>query len=169
AAPVGEEDELQLLQSQALAQDGAAKMKWQLLNQFMKDRLAKENHNSTLSLQMLHSKWQRVLREAKAKKLHQDVEILSQTFARVIDCKNSVIESLVADLEQAEEQHSRALGSHLHNMDRLLEIQRSRLKCLEEGYNSLLEALKLEFEAERYKSLRLRRGDGQQWHPLAVL
>ncbi|XP_009697923.1 PREDICTED: coiled-coil domain-containing protein 65, partial [Cariama cristata] len=57
--------------------------------------------------------------------------------------------SLVTDLEEAEEQHARALRSHLHNIDRLLQLQRCRLTCLEEGYGAQLEALKTEFEAER--------------------
>ncbi|XP_010288364.1 PREDICTED: coiled-coil domain-containing protein 65, partial [Phaethon lepturus] len=89
------------------------------------------------------------LREAKAKELHQDIEILSQTFARVMDCKDSVIKSLATDLEEAEEQHARALRSHLHNIDCLLQLQRCRLTCLEEGYSAQLEALTTEFEAER--------------------
>ncbi|XP_009876122.1 PREDICTED: coiled-coil domain-containing protein 65, partial [Apaloderma vittatum] len=69
--------------------------------------------------------------------------------ARVMDCKDSVIESLATDLEEAEEQHARALCSHLCNVDRLLQLQRCRLTCLEEGYNAQLDALKTEFEAER--------------------
>lgn len=74
------------------------------------------------------------------------------------------LQSLATDLEEAEEQHAQALRSHLHNVDRLLQLQRCRLMCLEEGYGTQLEALKMEFEAERYKG-----GEGQQWHPLAVL
>ncbi|XP_009571723.1 PREDICTED: coiled-coil domain-containing protein 65, partial [Fulmarus glacialis] len=80
---------------------------------------------------------------------------LSQTFARVMDCKDSVIESLATDLEEAEEQHAQALRSHLHNIDRLLQLQRCRLTCLEEGYDAQLEALKTEFEAERRTILEL--------------
>lgn len=73
-------------------------------------------------------------------------------------------QSLATDLEEAEEQHAQALRSHLHNVDRLLQLQRSRLTCLEEGYSTQLEALKTEFEAERYRG-----GEGQQWHPPAGL
>lgn len=151
------------------------------------DKLAKEKRSSTLNLHKLSMQWRAVLRETKDKELRQDIEILSQTFARVMDCKDSVIEvstglagwgwlwgppviptqslqSLATDLEEAEEQHAQALRSHLHNVDRLLQLQRCRLMCLEEGYGTQLEALKMEFEAERYKG-----GEGQQWHPLAVL
>ncbi|XP_008935476.1 PREDICTED: coiled-coil domain-containing protein 65, partial [Merops nubicus] len=58
-------------------------------------------------------------------------------------------QSLIKDLEEAEEQHARALRSHLHNIDRLLELQRRRLRCLQEGYDAQLEALQTEFEEER--------------------
>ncbi|XP_065714920.2 dynein regulatory complex subunit 2 isoform X2 [Patagioenas fasciata] len=148
-ASVTGQDGLLLLQSQALAQEEAAKAKRELLTRFLKDKLAKEQHSSTLNLHKLNVQWQAILREAKAKELRQDVEILSQTFARVMDCKDSAIESLVTDLEEAEEQHARALRSHLHNIDRLLQLQSCRLACLEEGYSAQLSALQSEFEAER--------------------
>ncbi|NXX51445.1 DRC2 protein, partial [Tricholaema leucomelas] len=151
AAPMAAEDELLLLQKQALAEEEAAKTKGEMLSRFLKDKLAKEKHSSALNLHKLNAQWRAVLREAKAKELHQDVEILSQTFARVMDGKDSVIESLATDLEEAEEQHAQALRSHLRNIDRLLRLQRCRLSCLQEGYEAQLEALKVEFEAERYR------------------
>ncbi|NXL01094.1 DRC2 protein, partial [Mesembrinibis cayennensis] len=110
------------------------------------EKLAKEERSSALNLHKLSAQWRAVLRETKDKELRRDVEILSQTFARVMDCKDS---SLAADLEEAEEQHAQALRSHLHNIDRLLQLQRCRLACLEEGYGAQLEALQAEFEAER--------------------
>ncbi|NWI65863.1 DRC2 protein, partial [Todus mexicanus] len=116
------------------------------------DKLAKEQRSSALNLRKLEVQWRAALREVKDKLLRQDIEILSQTFARVMDCKDSVIESLVTDLEEAEEQHARALSSHLHNVDRLLQLQRCRLACLQEGYDAQLEALEVEFESERYRS-----------------
>ncbi|KAM6038925.1 LOW QUALITY PROTEIN: dynein regulatory complex subunit 2 [Theristicus caerulescens] len=149
AAPMAAEDELLLLQSQALAEEEAAKMKGEMLTRFLKEKLAKEERSSALNLHKLSAQWRAVLRETKDKELRRDVEILSQTFARVMDCKDSVIESLAADLEEAEEQHAQALRSHLHNIDRLLQLQRCRLACLEEGYGAQLEALQAEFEAER--------------------
>ncbi|XP_074710038.1 dynein regulatory complex subunit 2 [Strix uralensis] len=149
AAPMAAEDEVLLLQSQALAEEEAAKRKGEMLTRFLKDKLAKEERSSTLNLHELRTRWRAVLRDAKAKALHRDIEILSQTFARVMDCKDGVIESLVTDLEEAEEQHARALRSHLHNIDRLLQLQRCRLRCLEEGYGAQLQALRMEFEGER--------------------
>ncbi|NXJ86484.1 DRC2 protein, partial [Trogon melanurus] len=150
-APMAAEDQLLLLQSQALAEEEAAKRKGEIISRFLKDKLAKEKCSGALNLHKLNTQWRAVLRDTKDEELRRDVEILSQTFARVMDCKDSVIESLATDLEEAEEQHARALRSHLHNVERLLQLQRCRLTCLEEGYNAQLEALKTEFEAERYR------------------
>lgn len=56
------------------------------------DKLSQEQQSTALNLHKLHSQWRAVLREAKAQELQQDVAILSQTFARVMDSKDSVIE-----------------------------------------------------------------------------
>ncbi|XP_042749609.1 dynein regulatory complex subunit 2-like, partial [Lagopus leucura] len=149
AAPVSAEEELLLLQGRALAEEEAAKRKAELLRRFLKDKLAQEQRSTALNLHKLHSQWRAVLREAKAQELRRDVAVLSSTFARVMDSKDGVIESLVTDLEEAEAQHSRALSGHLRNLDRLLQLQRCRLRCMEEGCSAQLEDLQEEFEAER--------------------
>ncbi|XP_071887974.1 dynein regulatory complex subunit 2 isoform X2 [Anas platyrhynchos] len=147
--PVAGEDRLLQLQSQALAEEEAAKARGELLVRFLKDKLAKEERSSALSLHKLSAQWRGVLREVKEKELREDIAVLSQAFARVLDCKDSVIKSLVTDVEEAEAQHARALGSHLQNIERLLQLQRCRLACLQEGFDAQLKALEAEFETER--------------------
>lgn len=147
--PLSEEEQLLLFQQKLLAEEEMAKKKERLLSQFLKDKLAKEEHNSALNLNKINTQWRTVLREVKTKELHKDIEILSQTFERVVDCKDSVIKSLAKDLSEAEEQYAHALRSHLHNIDKLLALQRCRLNLLEENYNVELEALTKEFETER--------------------
>ncbi|XP_007936055.1 dynein regulatory complex subunit 2 [Orycteropus afer afer] len=147
--PLSDEDQLLLFQQKLLAEEEMAKKKERLLSQFLKDKLAKEEHNSALNLNKINTQWRTVLREVKTKELHKDIEILSQTFERVVDCKDSVIKSLAKDLSEAEEQYAHALRSHLHNVDQLLALQRRRLTLLEESYTRELEALTKEFETER--------------------
>merc|ERR1719431_1778246 len=72
-----------------------------------------------------------------------------QTFERVVDRKDSVIKSLVKDLEEAEEQYCMALRSHLQNVDHLITLQNQRLEKLEKEYVNELESLQLEFEEEQ--------------------
>nr|XP_045009316.1 dynein regulatory complex subunit 2 isoform X4 [Jaculus jaculus] len=90
-APLSDEEQLLLFQQKLLADEETAKKKERLLNQFLKDKLAKEEHNSALNLNKINTQWRMVLREVKTRELHKDIEILSQTFERVVDCKDSVI------------------------------------------------------------------------------
>ncbi|MXQ98505.1 hypothetical protein E5288_WYG008611 [Bos mutus] len=151
--PLSDEEQLLLFQQKLLAEEEMAKKKERLLNQFLKDKLAKEEHNSALNLNKINTQWRTVLREVKTRELHKDIEILSQTFERVVDCKDMVTlfptQSLAKDLSEAEEQHAHALRSHLHSIDQLLALQRCRLNLLEENYNLELEALTKEFDTER--------------------
>ncbi|XP_020832843.1 dynein regulatory complex subunit 2 [Phascolarctos cinereus] len=147
--PKTEEERLLMLQQKMMAEEEQLRKKERLLNQFLKDKLAKEERNSTLNLNKINTQWRVILREVKAKELRKDIEILSQTFERVVDCKDSMIKSLAKDLTEAEDRNAHALQSHLHNVDELLELQRSRLAYLEECYCKELEALTKEFETER--------------------
>ncbi|KAF6339010.1 coiled-coil domain containing 65 [Rhinolophus ferrumequinum] len=146
---LSDEEQLLLFQQKMLAEEEMIKKKERLLSQFLKDKLAKEEHNSALNLNKINTQWRTVLREVKTRALRKDIEILSQTFERVVDCKDSVIKSLAKDLSEAEEQYAQALRSHLHSVDQLLALQRCRLNLLEESYNMELETLTKEFETER--------------------
>ncbi|NXV10186.1 DRC2 protein, partial [Cettia cetti] len=192
AAPTAAEAELLLLQKQALAEEEAAKTKRELLTHFLQEKLSHEEQSSTWGLHKVRTAWRLAQRKTKDQELRQDIEILSQTFARVMDCKDGVIEvpaglaglegvpgdtndppkipqALARELEEAEEQQNRALRSHLHLMDQLLHLQRCRLGYLEEGFSAQVGALKAEFEAERCGILGGEGGMGQQRHPWDLL
>jgi len=76
------------------------------------------------------------MREAKSKELKKDIEILSQTFERVVDRKDAVIKSLAKDLMEAEEQYSMALRSHLQNIDSLIGKNRTLMKWKKETWDA---------------------------------
>ncbi|XP_032569575.1 dynein regulatory complex subunit 2 isoform X1 [Chiroxiphia lanceolata] len=133
-APGAAEAELLLLQSQALAEEEAAKTRRELLTRFLQDKLSREQQLSSGGLHKLRTLWRSALRHAKDQELRGDIETLSQTFSQVMDCKDGVIEALLRELEEAEEQQSRALRSHLSLTDQLLQLQRCRLGYLEEGF-----------------------------------
>ncbi|NWI97550.1 DRC2 protein, partial [Pitta sordida] len=158
--PEAAEEQLLLLQSQALAEEEAAKARQELLTRFLQDKLSREEQFGARGLHKLRTLWRSALRQAKDRELRQDIETLSQTFARVMDCKDGVIEALLRDLEDAEEQRSRALRSHLHLTDQLLELQRCRLGYLEQGFGAQVDALRAEFEEERCGVFGGEKGDG---------
>ncbi|KAH0629153.1 hypothetical protein JD844_011008 [Phrynosoma platyrhinos] len=159
-AALSEEERLLMMQQKQLAEEEMTKKKQDMLAQFLKEKLAKEEHNSTVNMHKINLQWRTVLREIKARELRKDIEILSQTFERVVDCKDNVIkvwssdpsvsfQSLAKDLAEAEAQYAHALRSHLHNIDKLLQLQRCRLGYLEEDYQTELQAMQKEFDTER--------------------
>ena len=48
-------------------------------------KLQKEEKASVLNLSKLNHQWRNIMRELKSKELKKDIEILSQTFERVVD------------------------------------------------------------------------------------
>ncbi|XP_071946491.1 dynein regulatory complex subunit 2-like [Antedon mediterranea] len=148
-AKMTEEERIIYLEQKALQEEEMKKKKEDMLNQFLKDKLVKEERSAHFNLFKLNHQWRTIMRTAKSKELKKDIEILSQTFERVVDRKDSVIKSLVKDLGEAEEQYSMALRSHLQNMDHLIDLQRCRLEVLLSEYEEELKVLKKEFDTER--------------------
>ncbi|XP_064620664.1 dynein regulatory complex subunit 2-like [Lineus longissimus] len=144
-----EEERILYLEQQRLAEEELKKKKEDMLTQFLKDKLGKEERATKFNQNKLNHQWRNIMREAKSKELKKDIEILSQTFERVVDRKESVIKSLAKDLMEAEEQYSMALRSHLQNVDNLIDLQKQRLQTLQKEYDEELEVLKKEFDTER--------------------
>ncbi|KAG7477366.1 hypothetical protein MATL_G00068840 [Megalops atlanticus] len=144
-----EEERLLVLQQRTLAEQQMAKRKEDMLTQFLKDKLQKEEQNSHVNRLKLTDKWRTLLRQARAEELRHDIAVLSQTFERVVDRKDNVIKSLVCDLKEAKQQSEHAMHSHLENVDRLEELHRDRLSLLEQEWRMQVENLRAEFDTER--------------------
>merc|ERR1711959_455354 len=97
----------------------------------------------------IQESWLKIMRSAKTKQLKKDVEIISQNHERDVDRKDAILQMLDRDLDEAEEQHQVAVRSHLLNVDKLLEIQNSRLLALEDDFRRDVATLTEEFRLER--------------------
>jgi len=146
---MSEDERIAYEEQKRLAEEEMRKKKEDVLAQFLKDKLAKEEKATRYNLNKLNHQWRNIMREAKAKELKKDIEILSQTFERVIDRKDAVIKSLSKDIAEAEEQYAMALRSHLQNVDYLMELQKQRLEALTREYSVELEIICEEFDLER--------------------
>lgn len=60
-----------------------------------------------------------------------------------------ILQLLVSDLIEAEQQSALAHRAHLQRVDRLLEVQRSRLGELETHWNTSVEEVSTEYSSER--------------------
>merc|ERR1712137_1293466 len=97
----------------------------------------------------IQESWLKIMRSAKTRQLKKQVEIISQNHERDVDRRDAVLQMLDRDLDEAEEQHQVAVRSHLLNVDRLLEIQQSRMNALEDDFKQHVAALVEEFRVER--------------------
>nr|XP_005991515.1 PREDICTED: coiled-coil domain-containing protein 65 [Latimeria chalumnae] len=114
-ANMTEEERLLFMQQKLLAEEEMNKKKEDLLNQFLKDKLAKEERNSIINLNKINQQWRMIMRESKSKELKRDIEILSQTFERVVDRKDSVIKVEKPLLELLLAQHKMEM-TQLHDI-----------------------------------------------------
>lgn len=146
---MSEEERVHFYETQLLAEEENRKKKEELLTQFLKDKLAKEEKANEFNKLKLQNQWRAIMREAKATELCKDIEILSQTFERIVDRKDAIIKSLSQDLEEAEEQYQLALRAHLQNIDNLVDNQGARISSLHREYSEELEELKKEYSCER--------------------
>lgn len=147
-AKMSEEERILYLEQKALAEEEMRKKKEDLLMQFLKDKLSKEEKSTKMNMNKLNQQWRQIMRDSKSADLRRDIEILSQTFERIVDRKDSVIKALATDIEEAEEQYGLAFRNHLQRMDDVIDLQRSRLDSLEKEYSDEKETLKKEFDGE---------------------
>merc|ERR1719262_984627 len=117
--------------------------------QQLKLQAAIEMKNSKYNMSKIQESWLKIMRSAKTKQLKKQVEIISQNHERDVDRKDAILQMLDRDLDEAEEQHQVAVRSHLLNVDRLLEVQESRLLALSEEFKRDVATLSEEFRIER--------------------
>lgn len=108
-----------------------------------------EMRNSKYNMSKIQESWLKIMRNTKTKLLQKQVEIVSQNHERDVDRKDAILQMLDRDLDEAEDQHQVAVRSHLLNVDRLLEIQQSRLMALDDEFKRDVEELQREFHIER--------------------
>jgi len=144
-----EEEKLLRAEQKLLEEEEMRRRKEEMLTQFLKDKLGKEERNTKFNTTKLQNQWRVMMREAKSSELRKDIEILSQTFERVIDSKDAVLKSLVKDLDEAEEQYQTAIKSHLQNLRKLLDFQEERLEKADNEYNEEMDSITDEFDTER--------------------
>ncbi|XP_048752355.1 dynein regulatory complex subunit 2-like [Ostrea edulis] len=144
-----EEERLAYEEQKNLAEEELKKKKEDMLTQFLKDKLAKEERATKFNINKLNHQWRNIMRENKSKELKKDLEILSQTFERIVDRKDATIKSLAKDLQEADEQYSMSLRAHLQNVDSLIDQQKLRIQSLQHEYEEELEVIREEFDTER--------------------
>lgn len=151
AAKLKENDEERLvrMEMEALQADESERRKQEAVRQALKEKMLREQKYARLNGVKIHNQWRKIMRMAKVEELHKEIEILSQNHEREVDRKDAIIQMLDRDLEEAEEQYSMAVRSHVIIVDNLLDLQFQRMKALEQEFSANLKALEDEFDTER--------------------
>jgi hypothetical protein len=108
-----------------------------------------EEKNGAVNRLKVQNQWRKIMRLAKLEQLRKDIEILSQGHERDVDRKDAVLQMLDRDLEEAEEQYQMAHRAHLTNVDKLIDLQDSRLLALENEFENELSMLEDDFDTEQ--------------------
>lgn len=115
----------------------------------LRARMEMEQKYTRMNLLKIQNQWRKIMRLAKVSELRKDIDVIKQSHERDVDRKDAIIQMLDRDTEEAEEQYQMALRRHLENIDKLLELQDSRLLALETGFMQQLDTLEEEFTSER--------------------
>eukprot|EP01135_Chromosphaera_perkinsii_P006115 Nk52_evm2s403 gene=Nk52_evmTU2s403 len=147
-APMTEEEKILFMEQQMLKQEEMKKRKEEMMTMILKEKLAIEQKNTRINNTKLTNYWRNVMRKSKSEDIKKEIEVLSQTFEREVDRKDSIIKSLAKDIEEAEEQYENSFRSHLQNVDNLIDLYRARGSMLEGEFEEQLQNLKTEFQTE---------------------
>eukprot|EP00049_Salpingoeca_infusionum_P005092 m.88080 g.88080 ORF g.88080 m.88080 type:complete len:540 (-) comp12853_c0_seq3:628-2247(-) len=148
--PALTEEERALLMEQEASQKAVEDAKRKAIaTRFLKEKLAQEQKNTRISTLKINARWRSIMRQEKATELRREIDILIQSFERVLDRKEAVVKSCLKDMEEAEQQTQLATRSHVHNIDRLVAFQESVLSKLHDDFQSTLEEIRQEFMSER--------------------
>jgi len=148
-AGMSEEEKIRYLQQVAMEEEKAKQQAAQVAMQFLKDKLGSEMKSVQKNENRLIVKWRDILRQQKADELKKDIQILSQTFERIIDRKSSVIEALTNDLEEAEAQHRLVSRQHDTNLEKVCKLHKLRINALKEEFQNDVTALSDEIGQEK--------------------
>ena len=134
---------------QKLKAEEERRIKEEKMRKKMTDDMLEESKYSKLNLSKIQNQWRKLMRLAKVESLRKDLEIMSQNHEREVDMKDAIIQMLDRDLDEAEEQYQMALRSHLQNIDALIALYNSKVRQLENEFETEIRQIEKDFQKER--------------------
>jgi len=132
----------------------------------LRQRQLNEERYAKINSIKIHNQWRKIMRLAKVEDLRKEIEILSQNHEREVDRKDAIIQMLDRDLEDSEEQYQMALRSHLRIVDSLIDLQYTRVRALQDSFNTSLQALEDEFDTERTEIINAHQRQKKDMHDM---
>lgn len=144
-----EEEKLVRAEMEALAAEEENRRRVEAAHMALQEKLAREARYTKVNAVKIHNQWRKLMRMTKVDELRREIEVLSQNHEREVDRKDSILQMVDRDLEDAEEQYQLAHRSHLQILDSLYDLQYMRLRSLGGLFQSFLTQLEHEYDAER--------------------
>ena len=99
-------DDPVLLEQMRIAEMEQRRKQEVLLRTRLEELMNEEETMTKVSTKDIEARWMRFLRDRRQKELLSEIEILRNTFEKMLDRKNAVIAMLMTDMEEAEEQYA---------------------------------------------------------------
>ena len=127
----------------------------------LRRRRVEEHSRTKKNDKLITARWLFIMREAKSNQLREAATVMAQTHSRTIDRKNTLLQSLEREVDDAETQHRRAVSDHASRVETLLRLHANRARETSDHFASdarlVAEAFKNEELEIKEKHARHRR------------
>ncbi|BDA42368.1 probable Dynein regulatory complex subunit 2 [Coccomyxa sp. Obi] len=143
------EDRLARLEAEAIFAQEAAKLREEAARARVLERHTREQELVRVNAPRVHNEWRQKMRAAKLEELKAEVKIMMENHEHAVECRDSIIQSLDQELEEAEEQHVRAYHSHMRCMDVLLQLNAARSTFIQQQFDKNVKALQADYGKQK--------------------
>ncbi|KAF5308043.1 hypothetical protein FQR65_LT06418 [Abscondita terminalis] len=133
-ARMSDEERTKYLQRKADAEEEARRRKEQLLTNFMKNKLKKEDAFSRLNVAKINQYWHQIMRVEKCEYMKKDVEHLRRWINKTMSIKNNSIQKLVDELDWQEDLYGKNFDAHSKHIENILAFHKKNLDQLSNQY-----------------------------------
>jgi len=124
---MNEMDRVKYLERRLAEEEEGRRRKEDMVSGYLRLKLENEERSVFINSAKITEQWRSILRRAKTLDLRRDVSTLKEAFERALEKKTTYIQSLLVELEQAEEQYAMAFRSEIEAMNKLMKVQEDRL------------------------------------------
>ncbi|KAF5293690.1 hypothetical protein FQA39_LY03175 [Lamprigera yunnana] len=135
-ARMSDEERAKYLQRKADIEEEARRRKEQLLTNFMKNKLKKEDAFSRLNVAKINQYWHQVMRNDKCDYMKKDIEYLRKWINKTISIKNNTINKLINELDWQEDLYGKNFEAHSKQIDNIIEFHGKNLQQLSDQYKN---------------------------------
>ncbi|KAK9909672.1 hypothetical protein WJX75_005909 [Coccomyxa subellipsoidea] len=137
------------LEKEAIFAQEAAKLRQEAARARILERHLREQELVRMNAPKVHNEWRQKMRAAKLDELKAEVKVMMENHEHAIDCRDSMIQGLDQELEEAEEHHVRAHQGHARCMDTLMQLHAVRMTFIQQQFETNVRALQADYGKQK--------------------